>query len=223
MNKINIILIGNQGSGKTSVINRFLMDDQEDLDKAAFTHIYYPTIGINLERKTLKLKDNKNEDKEVNLHIWDTAGQEKFFSLTKNFFQRADGVAIIYDITDASSFTKIEDYWLQQVDGNCKPQAVKILIGNKLDLEQSRMVKREDGESLAKKYQNMGFFETSAKTGENVHNAMMHLSQLSYQSLCAQIETDNIFELKKQEGTGTGRFDCWDKFKSMWSKMLKNS
>jgi len=89
MNKINIIVIGNQGSGKTSLTNKFMMDEDQDdplnnlETNKAFSHLYYPTIGINLERKNIKLRDHKGEQKEINLHIWDTAGQEKFFALTK--------------------------------------------------------------------------------------------------------------------------------------------
>jgi small GTP-binding protein len=229
MSKINIIVIGNQGSGKTSVTNRFMIDDsaEKDLDeldgKKAFTHLYYPTIGINLEKKNIKLKDHRGEEKEVSLHIWDTAGQEKFFALTKNFFQRADGVAIIYDITDKSSFVKIEEYWINQIQENCKNSAIKILIGNKVDLEENRKVSVEDGINLAKKYNNIGFYETSAKMGDNVNVAMTTLAELTYKTVSESIEKEQAFDLQDQTGKEGVRFDCWDKLKGVFTKIMKTA
>jgi len=194
-----------KGQEKTSLTNKFMSDEDQDdplnnlETNKAFSHLYYPTIGINLERKNIKLRDHKGEQKEINLHIWDTAGQEKFFALTKNFFQRADGVAIIYDITDKSSFIKVEEYWINQINENCKGTAIKILIGNKIDLQDSRKVLVDDGANLAKKYHNIAFYETSAKTGENVKEAMTHLAELTYKTVSENIEKET-FDLQDQTG-----------------------
>ncbi|CAD8167533.1 unnamed protein product [Paramecium octaurelia] len=89
MIKIDLIVIGNLGSGKTSLIQRFIDQD------APFQHNYLPTLGLNLVKKEFD-----HQGQQIKLCIWDTAGQDKYFSLTKSYFQRADGVIMVFDIAD---------------------------------------------------------------------------------------------------------------------------
>jgi len=89
------------------------------------------------------------------------------------------------------------------------------LIGNKIDLQDSRKVLVDDGANLAKKYHNIAFYETSAKTGENVKEAMTHLAELTYKTVSENIEKET-FDLQDQTGKEGVKFDCWDKFKSFF-------
>lgn len=100
--KIDLIVIGNPNSGKTSLIRRFIEGESISLYYvASFTHFYTPTLGLSLDKKVIQL-----DGSEVTVCIWDTAGQEKFFSLTKNYFKKADGVLVVFDLTDKPSFDR---------------------------------------------------------------------------------------------------------------------
>lgn len=101
--KIDLIVIGNQNSGKTSLIKRFVDGESKAFHMIeVFSHFYTPTLGISLEKREIKIDDTL-----VSVNIWDTAGQEKFLSITKNYFHKADGVLIIFDLTDKNSFESI--------------------------------------------------------------------------------------------------------------------
>jgi len=220
--KIDLIVIGNQGSGKTSLTNRFIYEDKEDHIDDLFTHKYYATVGVNLQRKTIEVIDKNGERQKVDLHIWDTAGQEKYFSLTKSFFQRAHGVLVVYDLTDDTSFTRIEELWLNQINDSCKESTKKILIGNKSDLSDDRRVPRESGSKLARKF-DIPFFETSAKHGDGVEEAFVMLGQMCFDEFTRKVEEeepemDKNFEIMASSKKG---MDCWDKFKESLSNIMK--
>ena len=102
--------------------------------------------------------------------IWDTAGQERFRTITTSYFRGAQGILLVYDVTDRASFTSIKT-WVDEIDRNADKHVNKILIGNKSDVEESqRAVSRAEGDKLAADYA-MKFFETSAKKGVNVADA----------------------------------------------------
>jgi Ras-related protein Rab-8A len=102
--------------------------------------------------------------------IWDTAGQERFRTITTSYFRGAQGILLVYDVTDRGSFTSIKT-WVDEIERNADKHVNKILIGNKADVEESaRAVSRAEGEKLAADY-SMKFFETSAKKGINVADA----------------------------------------------------
>lgn len=104
-------------------------------------------------------KEEKVNDKVIRVKIWDTAGQEQYKSLTRNFYRNSDGVIIVYDVTNKSSFEKIQE-WVQSIKDNTEKNIKMILIGNKIDLP--REVTTEEGKKLAEHY-DIPFFETSAK------------------------------------------------------------
>ena len=132
-------------------------------DSGFFTNQSIPTIGIEYINKKINI-----EGRNYRVKIWDTAGQERYKSLTQNFYRNADGVVLVYDLTDKDSFDKIRG-WIQSVHENSKDVKL-ILIGNKLDLIDKRKVSRESGEKLAS-YHNIPFFETSAKDTRGVNDA----------------------------------------------------
>eukprot|EP00829_Urostomides_striatus_P006655 TRINITY_DN1722_c0_g1_i1.p1 TRINITY_DN1722_c0_g1~~TRINITY_DN1722_c0_g1_i1.p1 ORF type:complete len:188 (+),score=64.68 TRINITY_DN1722_c0_g1_i1:53-616(+) len=113
--------------------------------------------------------------KDVKLQIWDTAGQDRFRSITGTYYKGAHGIIIVYDVTDRYSFNEIEK-WMGQVDKLAPENCVKILVGNKCDLNEKRVVTTDEGKSAAASY-NMKYFETSAKKALNVTNVFTALAQ----------------------------------------------
>ena len=110
----------------------------------------------------------------MKLQIWDTAGQERFKTITASYYKGAHGIILVYDITDRQSFKDIET-WLAEVDKFGNENVVKLLVGNKSDLEASRQVKTEEGKNLADSL-GIKFLETSAKDAINVEKAFTTLS-----------------------------------------------
>ena len=150
--KLKLIVVGNQGTGKTSILNRFVSE--------TFDENYQATIGLDFHSKNITI-----HDQDVRLIIYDTAGQEKFRSLIPMYIREAQIILFIYDISDKDSFDSIPK-WIQQVNDVINKEVVFVLIGNKLDLESNRKVTFEEGKKLAEK-SNYVFQEVSAKTGEN--------------------------------------------------------
>lgn len=170
-----LVLLGEAAVGKTSVVYRFVQDDfQENRE---------PTIGAAFLTQRCRL-----EDRLIKFEIWDTAGQERFHSLAPMYYRNAQASAVVYDVTKAASFEKAKN-WVKELQRQANPNIVIALVGNKLDLvsdntnlnveedtgdndeEAAPVIQREVPCSEAQQYADeMGllFFETSAKTGENV-------------------------------------------------------
>jgi len=161
LTSLKILIIGESGVGKSSLLLRFT-DDQYDPELAA-------TIGVDFKVKVVNIDGNK-----VKLAIWDTAGQERFRTLTPSYYRGAQGAILVYDVSCRESFQKIED-WLNELDTYSTNHDIKkILVGNKCDKEGERMVSREQGQKCARKYQMM-IIESSAKTKEGVQTAFEEL------------------------------------------------
>lgn len=116
-------------------------------------------------------KEEKIGEKTIRVKIWDTAGQEQFKSLTKNFYKNSHGVVICYDVTNRKSFEKIQE-WIDSIADNASANIKMILIGNKIDL--TRDVVKDEGKKLADNYK-IPFFETSAKTDEGINECFRKL------------------------------------------------
>ena len=130
-----------------------------------------PAAGIDFKIKTIDC-----EGKRVKLQIWDTAGQERFRTITTSYFRGAQGILLVYEVTDLSSFNAIKQ-WVEEISANADKQVNKILIGNKCDVDDSlRAVTRAQGEQLAKEY-GMSFFETSAKKDIGVADAFSSIAR----------------------------------------------
>ena len=156
-----ILIVGDLSSGKVQFISRFCEDS---FDKNSLT-----TIGIDFKRKYVK-----RGDKKIILNICDTAGQEKFKSIAKGLFKRADGIILMYDITNYGSFKNIENY-INEIKENIDISKVGIIIvGNKCDLS----CEREVDEEMKKNFEinnNMKIYEASAKDNINVNNCFVIL------------------------------------------------
>lgn len=159
-----IILIGDMTVGKTGLLTRFTENPTDTKD-------LLPTIGIDFKVRTIEL-----EGKRIKLQLWDTAGSERFRTLTKSFYRGSHGLIIVYDVTSKLSFEHITS-WITIFKENSHSDAPipTILVGNKVDMEDQRAVNRARGELLAIKH-GLRFVETSAKTGENVESAFMQLA-----------------------------------------------
>ena len=155
-----IIIIGNSSTGKTKIIERYLTNNFEENSQ--------PTLGFETHNKEFQLEQDK-----ITAQIWDTAGQEKFGSLTASYYKNAKGALVVYDITDKASFDKVEQLVVDLKNGG-DINIYIILVGNKKDLENGRVITTEEGESLAKKLK-LGFCEVSAKTGDGIENAFQNL------------------------------------------------
>ena len=150
---LKILLIGDSQVGKTSLLLKYT--------EHVFPEEHIATIGVEYKDKFI-LKDNYN----IRLQIWDTAGQERFHSITKNIYRNANGVLFVYDITNQESFSNIKN-WIKDLQ-NVGNDIKGVIIGNKIDLEQKRDVKKQDLEEIGKKY-SMPILETSAKQSINVN------------------------------------------------------
>lgn len=122
---------------------------------------YVSTIGVDFKIRTIDVNGRA-----IKLQIWDTAGQERFQSITANYYNGSHAIAIVYDVTNRESFDNLRK-WVADVDRLGNPQVCRIIVGNKVDLEDKRQVKYEEGQAFA---DNLGvpFIETSAKTTYNV-------------------------------------------------------
>ena len=152
---IKVITLGNSSVGKTS----FLMKYTDN----SFTLTYTATLGIDFKQKKIKLKDGRD----VRLRIFDTAGQERYKSVSASFIKKADGVILIYDIGDLESFEAV-DNWIKSIREIGKDNLPIILVGNKCDLsDDKRQVSLKEGQDKANEY-NIPFYETSCKEGINI-------------------------------------------------------
>ena len=149
-----VLLLGDSTVGKTCILLKYT-------DKV-FQDIHMMTIGLDYRLKTMKLKSGKD----VKLQIWDTAGQDRFRSITKNFYRGSHGIILIYDVTSIRSFENVKT-WVEQIHEEISDKVVIYLVGNKMDMTEERKVSTEEGKKLAEEL-GLPFTETSAKTGENI-------------------------------------------------------
>lgn len=157
---VRLLTLGDSGAGKSSLLLRYTQNE--------FTHEYMPTIGIDFRLKTIEVKG-----KTIKVQVWDTAGQERFRTITHNYYRGAHGIALVYDTTHRGSFDNIRK-WIQDVHTYAENSVNLVLIGNKIDLEQKKVVETDEGQALADEY-DIKFFETSAKAGTNVDEAFTTL------------------------------------------------
>ena len=129
------------------------------------------TIGLDYRLKTLILDDHKI----VKIQLWDTAGQDKFRAITRNYYKGARGIILFYDVTNIKSYENIKK-WINEIKDEISEKVSIVLIANKIDNEQERKITKEQGEKLAADY-NVPFFETSAKTGVGVNESVFYLVQ----------------------------------------------
>ena len=155
-----IVLIGDTSVGKTNILTKYLSDEFDPESKA--------TVGVEFGTKNFKIENNI-----VKVQIWDTAGQERYRSITNAYYKGAKGSLLIYDITNKKSFENLEK-WIYDIKTNGDDNISIILVGNKSDLENKRVISIEEGKNKAKLYK-FAFMETSALNGNNIAKAFNEL------------------------------------------------
>ena len=156
-----ILLLGDSSVGKTC----FSLYYTEN----TFQEYFLSSIGLDRRFKDVTLKNGNV----VKIQIWDTAGQDRFHAITRNYFKGAHGIILIYDITKRETFGNVEN-WINQIKEEVSDKVCIILVGNKIDLEQKRVVSTEEGKKMAEQFDLM-FFECSCKTGVNINDAFQEL------------------------------------------------
>ena len=157
-----VLLLGNSNVGKSSLFLRFVDDIWNDT--------FVPTIGVDFKIKTFDI-----DEKKIKMQIWDTAGQERFKNIIASYYRGAHGILLIYDVTDKDSFKNLSN-WLIEIEKNASKNVLKVLIGNKSDLEDKRAVTYNQGKEFADTY-GLKFIETSAKKNLNVTEAFETLGR----------------------------------------------
>ena len=174
---VKLLLLGDSSVGKTSIIIKYISNKFMDTNIA--------TLGVDYMDKTVDYNNLK-----VFLQIWDTSGEEKFRSITRNFYRNADGLLVVFDLTCKESFNHVKN-WINEAKEH-KNDIKTILVGNKLDLEDEREVDKETALKFAEK-NNLKYLETSAKNGKNINN--------SFKEMIALILNDKTEQEIKKEFT----------------------
>ncbi len=167
--KFKIIVVGDPGVGKTSLILRYTNN--------AFRRSYIPTLGVHVSDKIFKIDDSI-----IQLVIWDLAGQSKFDTMRHQFYLGSDGVILVFDLTNPNSFENLSN-WFLDIQNQFKDQKdlMGYVIGNKSDLEDMIKIKSENAKELAG-YLNLNFIETSALSGTNVDKVFTEIAHSLYNS-----------------------------------------
>ena len=156
-----ILLLGDSSVGKTCILTRYADN--------TFHEEHMATVGLDFKEKNVNLDNGKT----IKVQIWDTAGQDRFKSITKNYYKGAHGIILIYDVTKRKTFDNLKN-WIDTIKEEVSDKVSVILVGNKIDNIDNRVVTTQEGQGIANEY-NLQFYETSAKTGDNIDIAFNDL------------------------------------------------
>jgi small GTP-binding protein len=168
---IKLLIIGESSVGKSCLLLRFAENK--------FTESFLTTIGIDFKLRHVEVNDRK-----LKLQIWDTAGQEKFRTITKAYYRGAHGILLVFDVTSVESFRQTRQ-WMQSIQENTADPVSIIFVGNKCDME--RHVSQEEAMALANEFR-VEYFETSAKTGANVEAAFFRITKMIVDEQAQRVE-----------------------------------
>ena len=174
-----ILLLGDSAVGKSCLLLRYCDEKFQDLHLA--------TIGLDFRLKTIYLENNKK----IKVQIWDTAGQDRFLAITKNYYRGANGILLVFDVTNLSSFEHIKN-WIEQIKEEAPEKIIIYLVGNKIDCIHNRLISNEEGKKLAGQFR-LKYYETSAKNDENVNSTFLDLIK----------EINSIYGDSENENYGT--------------------
>ena len=179
---MKLILVGDSGVGKTNILSKYLKNDFDPDSKA--------TVGVEFGTKNIEI-DNKR----IKVQILDTAGQERYKSITSTYYKGAKGAFIVYDITRKSTFDNI-DKWIGDLKNNGDENMIVYLVGNKSDLNDMREVRKDEAMTKSEKF-NIAFSETSALYGDNIHKIFQDLMEKVYINFYRNVNTNREKEINK--------------------------
>lgn len=171
-----MVLVGNSSVGKTCLFLQY--------SDNVFNDSFMPTIGVDFRIKTLEIDGSF-----IKMQIWDTAGQERFRTITSSYYKGAHGLILVFDLTDRQSFLDLEN-WIIEIEKHASDGVLKLLIGNKNDLEGARTVSYEEALNFAK-INGMKYIETSAKTSKNVNEAFNLMAKLVKDAVGQSVNIEN--------------------------------
>ena len=173
-----ILLLGDSEVGKSCFLMRYADN--------VFVENYITTIGLDYKLKYIQLDSGEI----IKVQLWDTAGQDRYRTIAKNYYKGSHGILLLYDVTKTNSFENIRE-WIRDIREEVYEKAIIFLIGNKIDKKEDRKIQTEQGAKLAEEF-NLPFFEASAKSGENVDEI--------FKALYKKI-SEVYIELQKEKGT----------------------
>ena len=182
VNQIKLVLLGETGVGKTSIMQRFVENKFEDKSTAS--------IGIDFSFKTMKYKK-----KSYSIQIFDTAGQERFKSIAKTYYHMGEGFLIVFDLSNNDSLNALKD-WIEDVKENVDDPKF-IIIGNKDDLQKSKKLSDDIIENQLDNYKDVIYIKTSAKKNINIKEAFEKMIDLLENKNNVQIEQEQKTEKNK--------------------------
>ncbi len=167
-----VIVIGDPSVGKTSLLTQFTSNK--------FNKEYLPTVGVQIVKEKLEINDPMGKEVVVNLMFWDVAGQPQFYMLHRPYFNGADGMILVFDVTRSSTFSNVKNWYNTAVKYGLSG-VPRILVGNKIDLKDDRKIIVPMMQHLSEEL-NATYFETSALTGENVKIIFKKIADIVLQS-----------------------------------------
>jgi len=185
--RAKLLIIGDSHVGKSSILANFT--DQTFHHHMAPTYGKFFTFSLLFISKGIdyRIKKVQVNNETIKLEIWDTAGQEKFRSIGRNFYRNCMGIVIAFDLTNRESFNNIER-WLKSLNDETDDNVIKVIVGNKMDLK--REIKKEEVNQLIGS--NYPFFETSAKTGEGIKEMFEFITKKVYKKFLANLNDSII-------------------------------
>jgi Ras-related protein Rab-11A len=192
----SVVLLGNSGVGKTNLISR--------LHKGEFSEDFTSTIGVEFLTHAVKV-----DNTDVKAQIWDTAGQERFHAMMSTYYRKAAGALLVFDLGNRASLLDMER-WLDQLLNVAEPGLHATLVGNKCDLlADKRAVTTEEARQFAAAH-HMAYVETSAKTGQNVHETFRDLVAAIHRARQAEFQEESLatIEISDKKPSSSSLFDC---------------
>ncbi|KAG5670889.1 hypothetical protein PVAND_001121 [Polypedilum vanderplanki] len=189
-----IVLIGDVSVGKSCIVTRFKTGN-------VFTERHTNTIGVDFSMKNIRI-GNKN----IKIQLWDTAGHERFRSITSSYYRSAHGVLIVYDITKKNTFLSLQK-WLTEIRSYTANNVICALIGNKCDLTEEREVTLDEAKQVCELVPEILFcLETSAKDNTNVENAFTRIAEelMNRQSCINDDHDSNNIKLGQSKSVSNG-------------------
>ncbi len=179
---LKLLLLGDSSVGKTSILLKYISNK---FDESSIS-----TVGVDYMDKIIDYNKFK-----IKLQIWDTSGEEKFRTITKNFYRNADGLLVVFDLTKKESYDHIRSWINEAKENNDKLKT--ILIGNKLDLKDERIVAIDVAKQFAEK-NNLKYIETSAKDGTNINESFQAIIDLLFDGKSSE---EILHEFTKQDSS----------------------